>query len=551
MRQINRRTCRALALAPLAALSLCAACRPRGEEPQPSVAPSQAPQRGGTLVVGTLSDPVGINEYVLPSSRTTSDVVWRLFLHLMEEQPDFTEHPPTFEPQLARSWDWSADRTALTFKLHPDAVWSDGVPVTAADVRWTWQVQTDPAVGWTDVEIKKHITDVEVVNAKTVRFHFSRAYPSQLLDVNEGVIIPKHVWSQLPISDWRSNVDWFRKNLVVSGPFTVGSWEPQQQVVLVRNERYHDADLPYLDRLVLRVIPDTSSLVTQLESGAIDFVAQINRTDVPRLQANPKLDVLAYWINLYVAVGWNTEKPQFADPEVRRALALAIDRQSIVDTVWGDYGRVGVTPVLTAVWAHDKSLQALPFDPAEARKILAAKGWKDTNGDGVLDLGGKPFAFEILTNAGNVQRNDAAVMMQDHLGKIGVRAQVKVVDFNTLITQTLAGRFDATILGFNMDTSLDLSSNFHSRAVDVDNNFSRYKNPELDALLDRFDQQTDYQAIVPILHQIERIVHREQPVTLLWESQRMTGINRRVRNAQPNMIEPLANVEEWWVAPDA
>lgn len=551
MRHIHRRSRRALALAAWAALSLCAACRPRGEEAQPSVAPSQSPQRGGTLVVGSLSDPVGINEYVLPSSRVTSDIVWRLFLRLMEEQPDFTEHPPTFEPLLAQSWEQSADRKSVTFKLQPDAVWSDGVPVTAEDVRWTWQVQMDPDVGWTDRDIKKHITDVEVVDPKTVRFHFSRAYPTQLLDANEGVIIPKHVWSKLPVSEWRSNIDWFRRNLVVDGPFNLGSWEPQQQVELVRNERYHDPEHPYLDRVVLRVIPDTSSLVTQLESGAIDFVAQVSRTDVPRLQANPKLDVLSYWINLYVAVGWNTEKPLFADPEVRRALALAIDRQAIVDTIWGDYGKVGVTPILTSVWVHDRSLKPLPFDPAEAQRILTAKGWKDTNGDGILDRGGKPFSFEILTNAGNQQRNDSAVMIQDHLGRIGIRAQVKVIDFNTMITQTLAGNYDATILGFNMDTSLDLSSNFHSRAIDNDNNFSRYKNPELDALLDQADQQADFESMLPLLHQIERILYRDQPVTVLYESKRLTGINKRVQNPQPNMIEPLAEVEEWWVKPDA
>jgi peptide/nickel transport system substrate-binding protein len=331
----------------------------------------------------------------------------------------------------------------------------------------------------------------------------------------------------------------------------LGAWEPQQQVELVRNERYHVEDRPYLDRVVLRVIPDTASLVTQLESGAIDFIAQVSRTDVPRLAANPELDVLAYWVNLYVAVGWNTENPLFADPEVRRALAMAIDRQSIVDTIWGEYGKVGVTPLLTSVWAHDKSLQPLPFDPAEARRTLANKGWKDANGDGVLDKGGRPFSFEITSNAGNQQRNDAAVMIQDQLAKIGVRAQAKVLEFNTLITQTLAGAYDAAIFGFNIDTSLDLSSNFHSRAIDVENNFPRYRNPELDALLDRASAQTDYQAALPIFHRIERILYRDQPVTVLWESQRLTGINRRLRDARPNLIEPLANVDEWWVKPDA
>src|SRR5262249_40910333 len=152
-----------------------------------------------------------------------------------------------------------------------------------------------------------------------------------------------------------------------------------------------------------------ASLMTQLFNGEVDFVPQVAPDDATRIQGDPRLEVLDYWFRLSVVVAWNGKEPLFADPEVRRALTLAIDRQAIVDTLWGKYARVADSPIIQAVaWAHDAKLRPWPYDLAQARQILAAKGFRDSDGDGVLDRGGKPFAFELLSNAGNQQRNDAA-----------------------------------------------------------------------------------------------------------------------------------------------
>src|SRR5262249_38601322 len=148
------------------------------------------PAGGGTVVTGWPSEPGGVNPLILPASQPTSEMTFRLFLHLLEEQPDFDQHPPTFKPQLAPSYHWSPDHKTLTFHLRDDVVWSDGVPVTADDVRWTWQAQISRDVVWDNAEAKKSITDVEAVDPHTVRFRFSRAYAKQLLDANEGVVLP-------------------------------------------------------------------------------------------------------------------------------------------------------------------------------------------------------------------------------------------------------------------------------------------------------------------------------------------------------------------------
>jgi peptide/nickel transport system substrate-binding protein len=531
-------------------LVLLFGCNGKGEEnattPTPAAAPGD-PQRGGTVVIGWSAAPTGVNELITQGTAITTEVHRQLFLQLVQEQADFEEHPPTFKPLIARSYEFSPDRKTLTFHLREDAVWSDGAPITAHDVRFSWQAQRHPDVGWDSAYMVEHITDVEVVDAKTARYHFDKVYAKQLQDANEGGILPKHAWEKVPFPKWRENADWFREHLVVSGPFTVGTWEPQQQVVLVRNPRYFRKDRPYLDKVVIRNIPDEGSSITQLLSGEIDFLPQVQPGDMARIQESPELRLIPYWFRLYVCVIWNERNPLFADADVRRALTLGIDRQTIVDTLFPrGTARIAVSPIVQSVWGFDRSLGPLPYDPQESRRILESKGWKDSNGDGVLDKGGKPFSFALLSNAGNQQRNDAAVMIQEQLKQVGVRAEPRVVEFNSLVNDATGGTFDAMVFGYVIDTSMDLTAQFGSESVE-EGNFGAYKNPEFDRLMAEANSKVDVRDAKPILDRIQQILHRDQPLTLLWESQRLSAINRRIHGARPNVLFSLFNLEDWWV----
>lgn len=532
-----------LAVVLLLALGLMAGCRTETASEEEAA----SPQRGGTLVVGLTADIDGINELITRGTTTTHEVTDQLFLRLLQEQPDFADHPPTFKPRLAASYEWSEDRKILTFHLRDDVYWSDGVPVTAEDVRWTWQAQVHPEVAWLSSFMKASIRDVEVVDEKTVRFHFDRVYASQLMDANEGVILPKHAWGELPFSDWRRRSEWFLDNLVVSGPFTLESWKPQQEIVLRRNESYYESELPRLDRVVFRIVPDPASRLTQVLADTVDFVEGLSPTDAPRIRAAPHLELISYWHRQYTALVWNTARPLFADPEVRRALTLAIDRQGIVEAIWGEYARVGLTPIPAAVWAHNRSLEPWPYDPQEARRILAAKGWEDRNGDGILDRDGLPFSFELLTHQGNQQRIDTAVMIQEQLKRIGVAARPRLLEYNTLNAQVNQRAFDVFIVGWGIDTSLDLSYAFHSRSIEEAYNFGGYSNPEVDRLIDQARGVRDFSELQPHLDRIQEILHQEQPYTFLWEPQRLAAVNRKVRDARPNPLRTFHNLREWWL----
>lgn len=531
----------------LSILALVGCNSPRdkaGETPPPQT--PTTPQRGGTVVVAWSAAPTGVNEAITQGTAITTEIHRQLFLHLVEEQPDFEVHPPTLSPQLAKSFEWSPDRKVLTFHLREGVVWSDGVPVTADDVRFTWQAHTHPDVAYSSSFMKENIKDVEVVDPHTVRFHFTRVYSKQILDANEGVILPKHAWEKLPFSKWRESSDWFVQNLVVSGPFKVATWQPQQDVVLVRNERYWRQGRPYLDKVVVRNVPDPASQMTQLFSGDIDFLPQVQSGDMERIQADPRLELIRYWFRNFQCLVWNLRQPQFADAEVRRALTLAIDRQTIVDTIFPNgTGRIAVSPIVQSVWAFDRTLKPYPYDPAEARRILESKGWKDTNGDGVIDKDGKPFSFVLLSNAGNQQRNDAAVMIQDQLKKVGIQVEPRVVEFNSMTADGAEGKFDAMIFGFAMDTSLDMTAQFGTDATQ-DGNFGAYSNPEFERLMAEALAKPDIRDAKPILDQIQQLIHRDQPITFLWESQRMSAVNRRIHDAKPTVLFSLFNLEDWW-----
>ena len=526
---------------------LAAACDQSIEPPAPAVS-LEEPQRGGTIVIGSGADIGGVNELTSSHSTFSRSILEKLFLHLLEEQPDYALHPPTFAPQLAAGYEWSEDHLVLTLHLRPEVVWSDGVPVTAEDVRWTWQAQINPELAWEYAQVKESIVDMEVVDSHTLKVLFKQATASQLTDLNEGVILPRHAWSRLPLAQWNEQSEWFKENLVVNGPFILESWSPQSEIVLRRNESFYRPEQPYLDRVVFRIVPEKSNRILQLLAGDLDLVEQIPPAEAARIRDEEQLDLLEFWHRQYDFICWNLGNPLFADASTRRALTMAIDRQSIIDALLFGYARVATSPIISTVWAHDPELEPWPYDPAKARELLADGGWIDADGDGILERDGRPFRFELSTNTDSRIRVDAAVMIQEQLRRVGIDAQVRRMEFNTLVDKNLEHDFDATLGAWGIDTSLDLTYAFHTDSIDNGYNFGSYSNPEVDRLIDEFRRQTDPEVMGSIIRTIEAILHQDQPYTFLWEPKRLTGINRRLVNVQTNPLSSFFHLEEWWLA---
>lgn len=518
---------------------------PPGDE---ATAADDRPQRGGQAVVALSADIQGVNSLIGPTNRPTEAIMRHVFLQLVKENADFESGPPTFRPDLAESWEWSEDPLAITFRLRDDAVWTDGHPVTAEDVRFTWQAQTHPDIAWDTAYYKGSITDVEVIDPHTVRYHLEQRNPAQLMELNEGYILPAHKWGQVPFSEWRASGQWFVDNAVYAGPFRIAKWTPQQEIVLERNESYYDPELPYLDRVVFRVIPESTNRLTQLLSGEVDFVTQISSESAQRVEDDPDLRVVEFWGPSFMYVGWNVAQPPLDDPDVRLALTLGIDRQTVVDNVWGRYGRVAHSPVLQGVWAYNRSLEPHPYDPRRARELLAAAGWSDSDGDGLVDRGGRNLSIELMTNADNRQRADAAVLIQSQLERIGVDVETRLIEFQSLIEQIYGHDFEAFIGAWTMPTGLDYRFAFHSGEIgNGGSNVGSYRNAEVDRLLDEIRGRPDLAAAKPQILRLQELLHRELPYTFLWESKRLVGVSRRLRDVEPNVLYVHDNLPHWWV----
>jgi len=527
-------------LAAATGLPLLLACAPRAGEERAS-APTES---RGTVVIGTKDDLAGVNELVSGSLAFTNEVLDLLFLSLLAEQADWTEHPPTLEPSLAESWEFSDGGSTLIFHLRADARWSDGQPVTADDVVFSWRAQIDPRIAWAYASSKDGIESVEAIDPRTVRFRLLRDTPYQLVDVNDGRILPSHAWSDFPFDQWQTGESWFREHLVTSGPFRIESWKPGRELALVANP--HAASPPRLARVLFRVVPDPAALVERLLAGELDFLDGLSPRDAERVLADPRLRLIVSDSRQFEYVAWNARRRPFDDAEIRLALTLAIDREAITAALWRGYARVGSGPIPAGVWARDPQLSPWPYDPGRAGAILARRGFRDTDGDGVLERDGHAFSFELSTNSGNPLRADAAALIRDQLRRIGIDARLRTLEIQTLFDRAQEGEFDALMGGWNIDTTLDVRPYFHSAATGRAGwNFMHFRDPELDRLLDDVRRAEDLDTARPQLIRLQRILHEQQPYTFLCEPRRLAAAARDIEGIEITALTALGGLPRW------
>ncbi len=520
----------------LAGVAMAIACAPPAQGPADS---------RREVTIATTVDLGGVNELVSGGVRFTTEVLDQLQLHLLDEQPDWTARPPTLEPLLAESWQLSADRRFLTFRLRADARWSDGQPVTAGDVRFTFAAQTSELVAWPWAGSKAGIVGVDVLDPRTVRFRFRTPGPAPLVDVNDGRVLPAHAWRPLPFARWRTGEPFFRRRAVASGPFRLAEWRPGLGFTLERNPHFFDPDPRGPERVRFRVVPDPAAAIERLLAGEFDFFDGLSPRDAARVERSPRLRVVATDARQFDYIGWNGRRTPFDDPQVRRALTLAIDREELVRALWHGRARVAAGPIPAGAWAHDPELAPWPYDPAGARRLLARRGFVDADGDGVVERDGTPLRFVLLTNSGNRVRADAAELICDHLRRVGVAATPRAVEMQWLSELNLSGDYDATLAGWSIDTTFDLRPWFHSAEIDDGWNFIAYDNPQLDRLLVAARETAELARTRDLLIEAQRLLHAEQPYTFLWEPQRLSAVAADLEGVEITPLAALGSLRHW------
>lgn len=503
------------------------------------------PERPSSVTIGTTVDIGGVNELVSGGARFTTEVLDQLLVHLFDEQPDWSEHPPSVEAALAEEWQESADGREMTIRLRRDIRWSDGTPITSEDIRFSFDAQRSPEVAWPYGQAKREIEAIDVLDERTVRLRFPGPSLYRMVDVNDGRILPAHRWRELPFDRWRTGEAWFRERLVSSGPYLLAAWRPGVEVVLARNPGYFRTDLPRLDRVVFRVVPDAAALVERLLAGDVDFVDGLAPRDAERVAAAPHLRLIEAASRQFEFIAWNALRDPFDDPRVRRAMTMAIDRQSLIDALWRGYARVGVGPIPRGIWARDPELEPLPFDPEAARALLAEAGFRDDDRDGTLERDGRPFRFELLTNSGNRTRTAAATLIRDQLRRIGVDVRPRPVDFQLLGALSRAKDFDASLGGWAVDTTLDIRPLFHSAEIEQGWNVVSYARPEVDRALEQGRAATDLAAARDHLRLVQRLVAEDQPYTFLCEPSRLAAVAADLDGVEVDQLAAFGTLERW------
>jgi peptide/nickel transport system substrate-binding protein len=498
----------------------------------------ESARRGGTLIVGEINDYESINPMGTTDAHAR-DAYNLLFLSLLDEDSDLL----SFGPRLAESWEFSDDRRQLTFHMRRDVVWTDGVPVTAADVEATFRAQKDPATGWASRHLKEHIDSVSVLDERTVVFHFNRVYPYQLMDANDGVILPKHVLETLRPEEIGALP---AEQLPSNGPFKLESWAKSQALTLVKNERYYEKGKPYLERIIFKIIPDPVTLVTQLKGGEIDCMEMVPPGEIDDIRKNhPELVFYDFPMRAYNYIGWNGARPPFDEVAVRRALTMAIDRKLINENIYYGFADECTSPFPPIIWAYDPNIEPLPFDTAAACAALAAAGFRDRDGDGWLDRGGKRFEFELITNYGNQMRADMQVMIQEMLRRIGVKANPVALEWTAFLEKVKGGDFDAQINSWRVGTKADLAP-IWACASRTGYNRVNYCNPLVDSLNAEATAMLDFERAKPLFFRAQRIIYEEQPYTFLNIVRARNVVNRRVTVVNPDAISMYHYLQDWW-----
>lgn len=511
----------------------------------------EAERYGGTAVVGAIGDIPDINP--LTSTDHTSRQIQQFVLFMPLITYDENLQPV---PNLARSWELNADTTALTFRLRDDVYWHDGVKTTAYDYKFSYDLARDPATAFANTAFWTNYGEAEAVDSFT--FRIALKPHAEFMDPWWAfAAVPQHVLEGVAAAEIKTH-PFSTTAPVGNGPFKFISRAVGQNWVFGANER-HPEELggrPYLDRIVYRSIPEPTSLLTDLLTGAIDYYIAPGANQAAQIEASPNARLLSFPDRAFVILGWNQRRPLFQDVRVRRALTKAIDRQAIIDGINYGYGEIANSTVPPFYWQYDEQAgRELVYDPEGAKALLAEAGWQDRNGDGVLENAeGQPFQFTIKTNFGNQTRADIAAKIQSDLRKIGVVAEPRILEWGTLLDQVNNPElrdFDALIIGWVTEFRIDDTDLFHCDKRDDPYQWVSYCDPATDELLDTLPTIVDREAAKPVWARYQRKIAQDQPYTFLYFQERLEGVSERLRNVDPDARGDWVGADRWWILPNS
>jgi peptide/nickel transport system substrate-binding protein len=479
----------------------------------------------------------------------------QLFLRLAGLSPTLlTTGDRDFVPLLARSWT-RIDSVTLAFDLDPRARWQDGVPVTSRDVVFTFARARDRQVAPKLADLLRHVSSVMAEGERRVIFRFSHSYPEQLYDATFHVApLPSHLLESIPATELgRSS---FVTHPVGSGPYRFVRAVPGQFVELTAN---HDFFLgrPRIERVIIRLAADPDARVNLLLSGDADATDNIPPPldNQRRVAADPNLRLVPVPSPTVGFLLFNQRDPRdsarphpiLSDIRVRRAITLGLDRRLLVRAIFGSYGEVPYGPVSPLLWIRHRSPRAEQANPVESRRLLLAAGWRDTDGDGILDRSGTPLSLTLMLPNTSGIRRQMSLLIQEQLRQIGMRIEVQQLEGPLWNERRAAGKFDIDFTALTQDPSP--SGMTQSWTCSGGGNVAHYCNPAVDSLIEGavLGRRDPGELWVAALRRIEA----DAPATFLYAPTYVYAVNRRFQNVAITPESSWLLLRNWSVGPPA
>ncbi|NLG09629.1 MAG: ABC transporter substrate-binding protein [Deinococcales bacterium] len=479
------------------------------------------PVYGGTLIVGLADDPPQLDPH-LTTANASRTVLHNIFATLVEIDAQMQ-----IVPGLAESWSVSDDGLRYSFTLTPDVVFHDGTPVDAEAVAFNFARMMDPGFGSPRAAELAFVDEVVVTGPLTFEVIMSQPFAAFLPALAS--------WTGMMVSPTAVQTsDNFEDVLIGAGPFRFVEQIRDDRVVLEKNPTYFREGLPYLDGVVYRTFVDGDSRVLNLESGALHIINTVPGRNVAALEKHPEITLSSVGGLGYRGFYVNTQSADLGNRERRRAVSACIDRQVIVDTVFGNAAVPGSSPFSPATWVVDLDDPVPPRDLDFARQMLAEAGVPD----------GFSFTMLITPDEESIR---VASMMAAMCAEVGITINLQQTEFGTMLARLGDGNYTAAQVELSPRNDPDLSAYpwFHSEAT----NWGRLQNAELDDLLTRA-RAAVYQAERRELYrQVNEVLNVEFPYVFTYHMAEMKAYRNELKGYR-HIPDSMMRFEDVWLADD-
>ena len=488
-----------------------------------------------------------------------------LYLSLVQHNWNYEHGELDTSPMLAEAYEWSNDSSSIKIKLRRDVYWSDGEIVDAGDVVASFILYSHPDVQSrlygmfksfylkNDLTIDKEKTfTVETPFSFTINFK-EDSNPS-LMDIDIPVL-PGHIFSAIPFNEIAQK----EKELapITNGAYQLKTWNKNQSIILTSNKNSFLHQTGSIDEIVFSVVPDYNSRLTQLKNGEVQLMEDIRPDDAQRLKTSGDLIIAPIEGREYDYIGWsnidmNEYKKNgkkiphkiFGSASVRKALTHAINRVEILSEYFNNFGQIAVGPAAPIFKdLYNSSITPYPFDPGIAKQLLKSEGWKDADGDGILEKGKERFLFTIYIPSGNPARDFASKVIQNNLKAIGADVKIEKLESGVFFEKMFNRELEAWIAGWSVPIPIELKVYWHSNLTENPLNIAGFANEQADELLEKLPLVKETEIKNRMIKDFQNIIHEEEPVTFLYWIDNLTAHSKMIAGIS---VSPLGAVHHTW-----